>query len=1187
METRTLNRSACKFALVAAMAAWPVVAAANTTPHAGMLRHPAISDSRIAFIYANQIWTAPRSGGTASLVASPPARPMLPRFSPDGKTIAFGANFDGNQDLYTVQVAGGELTRVTHHPSDEVLCGWRDDKSLLFFARGVSESGPGRITRLYSIAAAGGLPEKLPMPYSGFAAVSGDGKTVAFSPLSTDDRTWRRYRGGMAPDLWTMDIATGQSKQITDWEGTDTIPMWGHNRASHVVYYLSDAGPEHRLNIWSYDTQSGQRQQVTKFADDEVRYPSIGPGAGDARGKGEIVFQLGSKLMLLDLDTGESRAVNVTIPGARPRLRPQLKDASERITAADLSPSGKRVVFTGRGDVFSVPVKDGPTRNLTRTDGVFERDASWSPDGRWIAYFADETGEYQLYLRPSDARPAEKKKKDDAEDKGEAAADEPAMSELPQEAIKISDLPAGFRFNPQWSPDSKKIAFFDQLGTIMIAELTFDAASGKLAASEVRHVDQDPWEAGSEISWSHDSNWLAYTRTDEGLGKTALWVYNVGGKTKTRLTDPYFAATSPAFDRKGEFLYYIAGREYSSPKYADYDTTFVYAGLDRLMMVSLRKDVKSPLAPKSDEEEIKPAKKSGDKKSDEKKEKDKGEDKDGNGNGNGNDKDKDKGKAEDDKPLVIDLGDFEARARQLPIAAGNYRNLAVNDAGKLLYITAPTRGNEGRPAIKLFDPTDDKKEEQTVTEGVGNFSMNAGGDKLLIRRNDRWQVIDAAAGGDKKPQDISTSAMTATVNPRAEWKQLFNDAWRIQRDYFYVKNMHGVDWPKIRDQYAAMLDDAASREDVTYILAEMISQLNIGHAYITSPGEIDQAESVAVGLLACDFELGKDGASGGMGYRFKKIYQGAAWDADARSPLALSEPEKDRIVEGEYLLAVNGVDLDIGKDPYAAFIGLADRPTVLTVNVTPLADGGERHVLVTPVNPNTDQSIRFRAWIETNRAYVAKVTDGKVGYIYVPNTGVEGQNELFRQFFGQRDRAALIIDERWNGGGQIPTRFVELLNRPITNYWANRSGVDTTWPPDGHYGRKCMLVNGQAGSGGDMFPWLFKSMNLGKVIGMRTWGGLVGISGNPQLIDGGAVSVPTFGFYKKDGSWGVEGHGVDPDIVVVDDPGKMIGGGPENDPQLLAGISHMLEELKNNPYAPPQRPADPDRRGMGVPERDR
>ncbi len=426
--------------------------------------------------------------------------------------------------------------------------------------------------------------------------------------------------------------------------------------------------------------------------------------------------------------------------------------------------------------------------------------------------------------------------------------------------------------------------------------------------------------------------------------------------------------------------------------------------------------------------------------------------------------------------------------------------------------------------------------------------------------------------------------MKALIDPRREWAQILADAWRLQRDFFYVDNMHGVDWPAIREQFTAMLADAASREDVQFIIAEMISQLNIGHAYVQAPGDVDQPPSLAVGLLACDFELGRD-SSGATAYRFSRIYSGAPWEADSRGPLALSEPEKDRIVEGEYLLAVNGVAVNTAQAPWAAFAGLAGRPTTLTVNTTPLMDGQQRDVLVTPVA--SDQDIRFRAWIESNRAHVDRATDGKVGYIYVPNTGVEGQNELFRQFYAQRDRAALIIDDRWNGGGQIPTRFIELLNRPVTNYWAKRDGKDWTWPPDSHQGPKCMLINGSAGSGGDMFPWLFKQMNLGKLIGMRTWGGLVGISGNPQFIDGGSMSVPTFGFYKKDGTWGVEGHGVDPDILVVDDPGLMIGGGPENDPQLAAAIQHMLEELRANPYTRPQRPAPPDRSGMGIPESDR
>lgn len=1209
------RRSVC--VLLFLLAAGAPSASADITPHAGMLRQPAVSDSRIAFIYANQIWTVPRSGGTASPVAAPPARPMLPRFSPDGKTIAFTANYDGDLDIYTVPSAGGPLTRITHHPTEEVLCGWQDADHILFFARSMTDSGPGRITRLYSVPAAGGLPERLPMPYSGFGAVSHDGKTVAFSPLSTDERTWRRYRGGMAPDLWTMDLATGASKRITDWEGTDTIPMWGYNRAASVIYYVSDSGPEHRLNIWSYDTATATREQVTTFTDAEVRYPSIGPGA-DGKGKGEIVFQLDAKLMLLDLDTKESRAVSVTIPGARPRLRPHIEDASDLITRADLSPGAKRVLFTGRGDLWSVPAKEGPTRNLTRTDGVFERDGAWSPDGRWVACLSDQSGEYELWLRPSDARQPERKPALEGEPAGAGESDPYAATvELPVEPIRLTSLGAGFRYDPVWSPDSRHIAMTDKAGRILLVDLTFNPDGDRLASSVTREVDTDPWAEQAPLSWSHDSTWLAYVRQDDGNQHGCVWLYNLATGEKTRVTSPYYSASSPAFDRAGDFLYYVAARDYSSPMYADGDTTFIYAGTQRLMMAPLRKDVKSPFAPRSDEEEVRsgpPEKKKGDSKGRERPRREEARplDKPADSPDKDNPRKKDgpprfgqvgvdgvtiaAGEAvgrfvlavpveaaDTGKSLKIDLSGFESRAIELPLAAGRLSNVEVSADGKVLFVRRGVDDERGGD-IKLFDPREEGHGEQTVADGAGGFTMSAGGRRLLARRRGRWQILEPVAGGGRA-QDVSTDGLRPTIDPRHEWEQIFADAWRLQRDFFYVPNMHGVDWPAIREQYGAMIGDAASREDVQYIIAEMISQLNIGHAYVTAPGDVERGPSVGVGLLGCDFELGRDSASGGTAYRFKTIYRGGPWDAEARGPLALSEPEDQRVVEGEYLLAVNGVPLDTSEDPWAAFIGLAGKPTVLTVNVAAVQDGRERRVLVVPVS--SDQGLRYRAWVEANRAYVDRVTEGKVGYIYVPNTGTEGQNELFRQFFAQRDRAALIIDDRWNGGGQIPTRFIELLNRPVTNYWARRDGEDWTWPPDSHQGPMCMLINGQAGSGGDMFPWLFKDMKLGKLIGMRTWGGLVGISGNPGFIDGGSMTVPTFGFYKKNGTWGVEGHGVDPDIQVIDDPGQMLDNSPESDPQLAAAIKQMREEVADHPYTPPHRPEAPDRRGMGIPEKDR
>jgi len=492
--------------------------------------------------------------------------------------------------------------------------------------------------------------------------------------------------------------------------------------------------------------------------------------------------------------------------------------------------------------------------------------------------------------------------------------------------------------------------------------------------------------------------------------------------------------------------------------------------------------------------------------------------------------------------------------------------------GKIIYVRGAPRGSDAKPSIRIFDPNDEKEEEKTVVEGAGRFVISGDGKKLLVFKEETMAIVDAAAD-QKMEKPISTEGMSAQVEPRSEWRQVFQEAWRLQRDYFYDPNMHGMDWTAVREQYSGMLDDCASREDVGYVIAEMISELNVGHAYYRHGTAAEQAPSVSVGMLGADYELN------GGAYRIVRIHEGAPWDLDARGPL--SQPGVD-VKVGDYLLAVNGVPLDPRKDPWAGFQGLAEKTITITVSDRPVMDEKVRQIVVKTLASEAD--LRYRGWIERNRQYVAEKTGGKVGYIYVPNTGVDGQNNLFRQFYGQMDRAALIIDERWNGGGQIPTRFIELLNRPVTNYWAVRDGHDWTWPPDSHQGPKCMLINGLAGSGGDMFPWLFRQSRLGRLIGLRTWGGLVGISGNPELIDGGEVTVPTFAFYEKDGTWGVEGHGVDPDLRVVDDPALMLAGG---DPQLDAAIRLMQDEIERNPYKAARRPAYPIRTGMGIREEDK
>lgn len=1249
--------------------------AQERSPHPLMLRNPDVSATHVCFVYANDLWVAPREGGPAARLASPPGREAFPRFSPDGRTIAFMGNYDGNTDLYTIPVEGGIPTRVTHHGAGENLSDWTPDGRLLFFTNAWSNMA--RQTEIYAVPASGGMPERIPVPYGAFGAISPDGTWLAYTQHTTDSRTWKRYRGGMATDIWLFNLKDYSSKLVTEWEGTDSLPMW-HGTG---VYYVSDAGPEHRLNIWRFDTASGQRSQVTNFSDNDVRWPSIGPGPA---GTGEIVFQLGSSLMLLDLSSGRSSQVRVSIPGDLPAIRPQAKDASRTIQGADLSPTGKRVAIGARGDIWSAPAKEGPVRNLTRSDSVHERFPAWSPDGRWIAYFSDESGEYDLYVMPSDGRPAEPKdeKKDAEKDADGADAGPSAPKPVPHiprgGARRLTDLGPGFRFGVTWSPDSKHMAYTDDAGNVRITTLE---------SGETKLIDTDPWTNQPSFSWSSDSAWLAYERADDAGGNTQIALYHLESGQRHLVTDAKFNSSNPAFDRKGDYLFFKSNRQFSSPMYADLDTTWIYANTELLYVVPLRADMKSPWAPRSDEEEIKEDKKpekpepgkdgandDAEKKPDappadaaanpvsgtwEGKAMGGGEGmppdglpftmnltlhEDGSvtgslasamgtgtitagrfdkatgelsltalmgdatvtltgtitgeeisgtwtvaeqsgtwtakrtaaGGAGGDDAAKPADKKDEPKKVKIDLEGLERRAVQIPVPPGNFGSLAVSHDNKLLYVRAGSRGSSVEPGIKIFDLTDEAREEKAVTAG-GGFGISADGKKLLVSGGGGMRIVDAAAGGGKA-QTVSTAGMTTVINPRSEWRQILLEVYRLQRDYFYEPTLHHVDWKAMHEHYAAMLDDCANREDVNYLIAEMISELNVGHAYLGAPGDVEGGTpQVGVGLLACDFAL--DSTPEGTAYRIARIVEGAPWEPDARGPL--SQPGVD-VRAGDYLLAVDGVPLDTTKDPYAAFQNTVGRAVTLTVSAKPVIDADARDVLVTPIASET--AIRYRAWIEKNRRYVEEKTNGQVGYIHVPDTGINGQNELYRQFTGQRAKPALIIDERWNGGGQIPTRFIELLNRPIVNYWARRHGNDWPWPPDSHQGPKCMLINGLAGSGGDAFPKYFKQAGLGKLIGRRTWGGLVGISGNPGLIDGGSITVPTFGYYETDGTWGVEGHGVDPDIEVIDDPALMVNGG---DPQLDKAIEVMLDELKTRPYVKPKRPESPDRRGMGIKEEDK
>ncbi len=1209
-------------------------AAADIQPHPGMLRYPDVSKTHIVFVYANDLWLVPRDGGMATPLASPPGQEEFPRFSPDGRTIAFVGNYDGNRDLYTIATEGGVPTRVTHHPSSEVLCGWTPDDRLIFYARG--HGGLMRQTQLLTVSPEGGLPEKLPVPYGANGAISPDGKWLAYTPHSRDRRTWKRYRGGMATDIWLFNLEDMTAQKITDWEGTDSLPMWHGKR----LYYLSDGGPEHRLNIWSYNTATGARDQVTTFEDYDVKWPSIGPGPTD---RGELVFQNGSDLFLFDLRTNTAQVVEVTIPGDRPSIRPKRVDASKNSRWWQISSTGKRAVVEARGDIWTAPAEHGAPRNLTRTPGVAEREASWSPDGRWIAYFSDATGEYELYITQSDG-------------KGETK--------------QLTTDSATFYYDPYWSPDSSHIAFSDKASQLFVHTIE---------TGETKLIDKDPWGMNQRPSWSHDARWLAYSRTDDDKPIPAIWLYDMNSGEHHQVTGGVFADSRPVFDRKGEYLYFASGREFS-PTYSDVDTTFIYHQGQVLLAVPLRADIKAPWLPESDEETW-----DEDEADEPEEDAEETDEVDEESAGDEGEPDADKpetepvddgvsgtwegtmtgdqippgmefaltlwlapdgtvsgsvavpmgtgeiegtydpatgsiegtvtteqgdvmelrmkiagesitgtvsfqgtlieltglrtligadteaeGGAETEKAVEvveIDVEGFERRAIQLPVPPGNFGDLAVNSKNQLIYARFKPHGT---PEIMLFDITDDKKQEKSVAKGAGSYELSADGKKVLLLRGGGGSIQNAATGATGK--NVVTDGMSVTIDPRAEWRQIFVEAWRLQRDFLYVDNMHGVDWPAVRDRYEKMIDDCVTREDVSYVIREMISELNIGHAYYFG-GDVEDQPSVNVGMLGVDWELDR-GA-----YRIKGICEGAAWDVDARNPLRTSGID---VEQGTYVLAVNGIPMDTGKDPWAAFVGLAGQTITLTVSDKPEYDEDARDVVVKPIPSEAD--LRYREWIEHNRAYVQEKTDGQVGYIYVPDTGVNGQNNLVRQYFGQIDKKALIVDERWNGGGQIPSRFIEMLNRPVTNYWARRDAKDFKWPPDAHHGPKCMIINGLAGSGGDLFPWFFREAGLGPLVGTRTWGGLVGISGNPSFIDGGQMTVPTFGFYEKDGTWGVEGHGVDPDVEVLDDPSLMCNGG---DPQLDAAIALMLKAIEEQPYLPPMRPSPPDRSGMGIPDTDR
>lgn len=1065
------------------------------TPDARMLRFPDIGRDNIVFVYAGDLWVVTRQGGLARKLSSPKGQELFPKFSPDGQSIAFSGNYDGNTDVYVIPVNGGPPARLTHHPGADLVVAWYPDgEHILYRSRMTSPSR--RFHRFFKQSINGGLPEQLPLAYGELASFNSDASKMAFQYISREFRTWKRYRGGMASDLWLYDFRKNTSENFTNFAGTDAVPMWHEN----TIYFLSDRDPRQKLNIWAYDIETRQMHQVTHFTEYDVKWPSLGPDA--------IVFENAGQLHILDLASETSTPISVQVSFDLPEIRSQLKTVAKNIQNYSLSPSGKRAVFEARGDIYTVPEKHGSVKNLTRTSGVAERFPAWSPDGKYVAYFSDRTGEYELYICPGNGMGTEE---------------------------QITHGGHAFRYRPVWSPDSKKIAFHDKSGVLFYVGV---------ADGTPREIDNDEWFRITSYAWSPDSRWLAYAKNMQN-GQSAIVIFDTKNEQIHRVTSGFYNDFRPVFDPDGKYLYFYSNRTFK-PVYSDIQPTWIYPNSTNLYALTLQLDAASPLAPQDDEEEAK----------------------EGNGDSKKKDKDEDSEKEKDkakEKAVRIDFAGIEKRVVKL-VDVGNAGPLAAV-SGKVIYEQFPAAG-AGKPdkpggTVKYFDL--EKRESKEVISGVSDFKISSDGKKLLYRSKSTFGIIDIAEGKKVGDGKISTDKLQTWVDPRQEWTQIFNEAWRVERDYFYDPDMHGVDWQAIRKRYAALLPYVTDRADLNYVIGEMIAELNSSHSYVAG-GDIERPKTLNVGLLGCDFELDRQNNA----YRIKKIYEGAPWDDETRSPLR--EPGVN-VREGDYLLAVNGTPLDTSKDPWAAFQGLAGEVVTLSINSPPTLTGA-RHVVVKPLQ--SEFWLRYLSWVESNRKKVEQATAGKVGYIYVPNTGRGGQTELVRQFRAQIDKDGLIIDERFNSGGQIPDRFIELLNRPIYNYWARRDFRDWQTPFVSNPGPKVMLINGWAGSGGDAFPYYFRKAGLGPLVGTRTWGGLIGISGNPQPIDGGFVTAPTFGLWNTEGHWDVEGYGVQPDFEVVNTPHELAAG---RDPQLEKAIEVILDELAKKPRPRPHKPAYPDRSG--------
>jgi tricorn protease len=1104
------------------------LSAGQEMPEGRLMRFPDLYKDKIVFMYGGHLWLASSSGGVARRITSGAGRELFPKFSPDGKWIAFTGQYDGNFNVYLMPADGGQPKQLTFYQgaaaplndrmgiNNQVLTWSPDSKRILFLTR--RDASNGWTKRPFSISIDGGLAEPLPVIEGGLTSFSPDGTKIAYNQIFRNFRTWKRYTGGLAQSISVYDLKNNSVEDVPHTEWTDTFPMWSIN----TIYFTSDRGPEHRLNLYSYDLNSKQIETLTHFTDFDVMWPSLGPGG--------IVFENGGYLFTFDLQSKQPKKLTIYLPGDEEQSMKHWVSVTKTITDFDISPEGKRAVFGARGDVFTVPAKDGSVRNLTRTPGIREKSLSWSPNGRWIAYVSDRTGEDEIYITPHDGMGKEQ---------------------------QVTSGYKGFKFGPAWSPDSKKIAWADK--DLRLWYITID--------------DKKPVEVVhgkffdiTNYSWSPDSKWLVYDNNDEN-GNAVVYLYSLADRKTTPITTSMTNSNFAMFDPDGKYLYFLSDRDFNEVL-GNIDFEFANPKTTRVYVVTLRKDEPSPFPALSDEAQVKKEDATEGKETKtegkaESKERDKQKDK----NKESKEKEKDK---EKEKPAEfrIDLDGIQNRIVALPTEPAVIGTFAAAK-GFIYYATRPIQGLSGplpgeAPAVHVYDLKERK--DKVLIDGVERFTLSFDGSKLLYEAGPpdahSYGIIDAKPDGPKKVGDgaLNLMGMRAEVDPPQEWKQIYNEVWRQERDYFYEAAMNGVDWEKVRDKYAQLLPYVADRYSLTYILGEIIGELSNSHTYVNG-GDFPDLHPVNVGLLGADFEA--DQASGF--YRFKKIYPGENWNPQARSPL--TEPGIN-VKEGDYLVAVNGRSLRAPQNPDELFVNTANSTVTLTVNSKPSEDGS-RNLQVKPIAD--EFSLRELNMIDTNRKKVDAATNGRVGYIYIPDMGAPGLNEFVKQYFPQIRKEGMIIDVRYNGGGFVDPLIFERLRRVLSGMSSARNFESGTVPAPVFYGSMACITNHYAASDGDLFSYYFKYYKLGPLIGERTWGGVRGIRGPIPLIDGGYITRPEFARYDLNSKWIVENKGVQPDVVVENRPDLVVKG---QDPQLEKAIELVMKDIQANPKKLPPRPPD-------------